>query len=94
MKDTFLRTIDVVGLFPIIRDDKVHAFLKEFLHSKLDKQVKADTLIEIAELLLKNKIFEFSVKTYKQICGTAFWHKVCCTICNTFYGSFRGKDFK
>ena len=70
MKDTFLRTIDVVGLFPIIRHDKVLSFLKEFLHSRLDKQVRADTLTEIAELLLKNKIFEFSDKTYKEICGT------------------------
>ena len=67
--------------------------IKEFLHGRLDKQVAAETLIELAELVLNNNIFEFPTKTYKQILGTAFWHKVHCTICNTFYGSFSGKDF-
>ena len=34
---------------------------------RFDKQVTIDTLIELAELVLKNIIFEFSDKTYKQI---------------------------
>ena len=38
--------------------------------SRIDKQVTTDTLIELAELGLKNNIFEFS-KTYKQIRGIA-----------------------
>ena len=41
------------------------------MHSRIDKQVATDTLIELVELVLKNNIFEFSNKTYKQICGTA-----------------------
>ena len=67
---TILCTIDVVGLYPNIPHDEGLAFLKDFLDSRADKQVTTDTLIELAELVLKNNIFEFSDKTYKQIRGT------------------------
>ena len=40
------------------------------MFSRIDKQVTTDTLIELAELVLKNNIFELS-KTYKQISGIA-----------------------
>ena len=66
-----LCTIDVVGPYPNISHDEGLAFLKDFLYSRVDKQVTTDTLIELAELVLKTNIFEFSDKTYKQIRGTA-----------------------
>ena len=59
---TILCTIDVVGLYPNIPHDDGLAFLKDFLDSRVDKQVTTDTLMELAELVLKNKIFEFSDK--------------------------------
>ena len=62
---TILCTTDVVGLYPNIPHDEGLAFLKDFLDSRVDKQVKTDTLIELAKLILKNNIFEFSDKTYK-----------------------------
>ena len=68
---TILCTIDVVGLYPNIPHDEGLAFLRDFLDSGVDKQVTADTLIELAELVLKNNIFEFADKTYKHIRGTA-----------------------
>ena len=43
--------------------------------SRADKQVITDTLIELAKLVLKNNIFEFSDKTYKQIRRTAIGTK-------------------
>ena len=72
---TILCTIDVVGLYPNIPHDEGLAFLKDFLDSRVDKQVTTDTLIELAELVLVNNIFEFSDKTYKQIRGTAIGTK-------------------
>ena len=72
---TILCTIDVVGLYPNIPHDEDLAFLKDFVDSRVDKKVTTDTLIELAELILKNKIFEFSDKTYKQICGTVIGAK-------------------
>ena len=73
---TILCTIDAVGLYPNIPHDEGLAFLKGFLDSRDDKQFTSDTLIELAELVLKNNIFEFSDKTYKQIRGTAIGAKV------------------
>ena len=72
---TILWTIDVVGLYPNIPHDEDLAFLKDFLDSNVDKQVTTDTLIELAEIVLKNDIFEFSDKTYKPIHGTAIGTK-------------------
>ena len=66
---TILYTIDVVGLYPNIPLDEGLVFLKGFLDSMADKQVTTDTLTELAELVLKNNIFEFFDKSYKQIRG-------------------------
>ena len=75
-KGTILCTTDVVGLYPNIPHDEGFPFLKkDFLDSRIDKQITTDTLIELAELALKNNIFEFSDKTYKQIRGTAICPK-------------------
>ena len=68
---TILCIIDVVDLYANIPHDEGLAFLKDFLDSRVDKQVTADSFVELAELVLKNNIFEFSDKTYKQIRGTA-----------------------
>ena len=67
---TILCTIDVVGLYLNIPHDKGFVFLKDFLDSRISKEVTTDTLIKLAELVLKNSIFEFFNKTYKQIRGT------------------------
>ena len=72
---TIICTIDVVGLYPNIPRDEGLAFLKDFLDSRVDKEVTTDTLIEIAELVLRNNIFAFSDKTYKQIRGTVIGTK-------------------
>ena len=45
------------------------------MDSRVDKQVATDTLTELAELVLRNNIFEFSNRTYKQIRGTAIGTK-------------------
>ena len=45
------------------------------MDSRVDKQVTTNTLIELAELVLKNNIFEFFDKTYKQIRKTAIGTK-------------------
>ena len=45
------------------------------MDSRVDKQVTTDTMMELAELVLKNNIFGFSDNTYKQIRGTAIGTK-------------------
>ena len=56
---TVLCTTDIFGLDPNISLDEGLAFINNFLDSRFDKQVTADTLIELAALVLKNNIFEF-----------------------------------
>ena len=67
--------MDVVGLYPDIPHDEGLPFLKDFLDSRVDKQVTTDTLIELAELVLKNNIFQFSDNIYKKIRGTTIGTK-------------------
>ena len=88
---TILCTIDVVGLYPNIPYDEGLAFLKDFLDSRVDKQVTTDTLIELTELVLKNNIFEFSDKTYIQICGTAIGTKFAPPYAVTFTAALEEK---
>lgn len=57
-------TTVVVCLNPNLNHDEGLACLKNILDSRFDKQGTTDTLIEHAELVLKNKIFKFSDKTY------------------------------
>ena len=58
-ENTIPSTTDVVGLYPNIPHEESLVFLKDFLGSRVDKQVTTDTFIELAELVLKNNIFEY-----------------------------------
>ena len=40
-----------------------------------NKHISSDTFIELAEIVLKNNIFEFDEKTFKQVRGTAIGTK-------------------
>ena len=66
-----LCTIDVVGLYPNIAHSEGLTSLRRFLELRDNKQIPSDTLIELAEIVLKNSIFEFDEKTVKQVRGTA-----------------------
>ena len=57
-EDVILCTIDVVGLYPNIQHEGVLAAIKEALDKRDDKSISAETLMELAECVLKNNIFE------------------------------------
>ena len=63
--------MDVAGLYPNIPHGEGLASLYKFLETKENKQLSSDTLAELAEIVLKNNIFEFDKKTFKQKRGTA-----------------------
>ena len=62
-----LCTIDVVGLYPNIPHEEGLAALRKFLDSRVDKKITTETLLELAELVLKNNIFQFNENVYKQV---------------------------
>ena len=70
-----LCTIDVVGLYPNIPHEEGLASLRKFLDARTEKKVTTETLLELAEIALKNNIFQFNEKTLKQLRGTAIGTK-------------------
>ena len=76
MLDEFiLCTIDVVGLYPNIpHNEGLEAIRKAF--DKRDNQtISMDSLIVLAECVLKNNFFEHNMRYFKQLQGTAIGTK-------------------
>ena len=74
-RDITLCTIDVVGLYPNIPHDEGLSALRKRLDLRQEKDVTTSTLVELAEVVLKNNIFTFKEKTLKQKRGTAIGTK-------------------
>ena len=83
-----LCTMDVVGLYPNIPYGEGLASLRRFLEARDSKQVSSNTLTELAELVLKNNIFEFDEKTFKQKRGAAVEKKFAPSCAITFMTDF------
>ena len=77
--DLILCTIDVVGLYPNIPCDEGLIAIRKPLDTRKDKTILTDSLIELAECVLKNNIFEHNKSIFKQLRGTA-------TLCYHIYG--------
>ena len=60
-----LCTMHVVGLYPNIPHDEGLSALRKRLNERNKKDVSTDNLGELAELILKNNIFNFNEKTLK-----------------------------
>ena len=73
--DIILCTVNVVGLYPNIPHDEGLSALRKRLDLRQEKDVVTSTLVELAEVVLKNTIFTFMEKTLKQKRGTAFGTK-------------------
>ena len=64
-------TIDVVGLYPNIPHEKGPTSLTKNLDARTEKKVTTENLLELAEIVLKNNIFQFNEKTLEQLKGAA-----------------------
>ena len=67
--------MDVVGLYPNIPHDEGLSALRKRLNERDKKDVSTDTLVELAELVLKNNISNFNERALKQKRGTAIGTK-------------------
>ena len=70
-----LVTADVVGLYPSIPHDEGLQALTEALDKRLDKSITTDLLVEMADFVIKNNFFEFDVRFFQQLEGTAIGTK-------------------
>ena len=68
-RNSILCTIDVVGLYPNIPHDYGLEALRKSLDSRENPEVSTDTLMDLAELVLKNE------SIYRQKCDTAIGNK-------------------
>ena len=83
--------MDVVGLYPnILHDEGLHALQKR-LDERDEKDVSNDSLVESAELVLKNNIFNFNQKKFELKKRHSNWDKVCSTLQYLIYGRIGGK---
>ena len=65
--------------------------LCRFLETRDNKQISSDTLMELAEVVLKNNIFEFDENTFKQKRGTAMGTKFAPPYAILFMADFEKK---
>ena len=95
--DVVLCTIDVVDLYPNIPHDEGSIAMRKALGLAKDKIISTESLIELAECVLKNNIFEHNLSFYKQLRGTAIGTKMArpyaiiflCDLEERFFVTFR-----
>ena len=60
--DIILCTMDVLGLYPNIPHEEGLSALRKRLETRKEKYVSTDTMIDFAEVVLRNNIFTFGKK--------------------------------
>ena len=84
--DIILCTIDVVGIYPNILHDEGLIALRKSLESREDKTISTESLMDLAECVLKNNIFEHNVSFFKQLRGTSVGTKMAPPYAISFIG--------
>ena len=74
--DIILCTIDIVGLYSNIPHDEGLITLRKSLESRKNKTISTDSLMDLAECVLKNNIFEHNLPFFKQIRETVIGTKM------------------
>ena len=69
--DFILCTIDVVELYPNIPHKEGLEAIRKALDKREDQTISTDSLILLAECVLKNNVFEHNMIYFKQLNGTA-----------------------
>ena len=90
--NVILCTIDVVGLYPNIPHEEGLAAIKEALDKREDKSISTESILQLAECVLKNNVFEHNEMFYKQLRGTAIGTKMAPPYAVVFMGKLE-EDF-
>ena len=75
LERAILYITDVVGLYPSILHEEILPSLRRVLGVRTEKKVTNETLVKLAEIALKNSIFQSNEKTLKQLTATAIGTK-------------------
>ena len=66
----------MVGLYPNIPHEEGLIAVRKALDERLDPTISTDSIVELAEIVLKNNVFEFNDRVLKQKQGTAIGTKM------------------
>ena len=66
-EDSILVSFDVVGLYPSIPHDEGIEYMHEMLQQHSTSKVSAESLCELAELILTNNFLDLEIKYLKRI---------------------------
>ena len=91
--DVILCTIDVVGLYPNIPHDEGLIAMRKALDLRKDQRTLTESLIELAECVLKNNIFEHNLSFYKQLRRAAIDTKIAPLYAIIFLGDLEERFF-
>ena len=83
--------MDVVGLYPNIPHEGGLEALRKALDKRDNKTVTTESLMDLADLALKNNYFEHNSKVYKQEQGTAIGAKFAPPYAIVYMGDFEEK---
>ena len=86
--DFILCTIGVVGLYPNIPHKEGLEDIPKALDKREDQTISMDSLILLAECVLKNNVFEHNMRYFKQLNGTAIGTKFALPYAILFMGYF------
>ena len=89
--DFILCTIDLVGLYPNIPHKEGLETIRKALDKQEDQTISTDSLILLAECVLKNNVFEHNMRYFKQLNGTAMGTKFAPPYANLFMGYLEDK---
>ncbi len=83
-ENSILATIDVSALYTSIPHDEGLMAITEALDTRRDKSPPTLFIRELTEFILKNNVFQFNQKFYKQVQGTAMGTKMAPSYANLF----------
>ena len=81
-------TIDVVSLYPSIPNIDGLRAMKKALDTRENKTISTESLVNLADIVLKNNFFEHGNEIYKQIKGTAIGTKFAPNYAIIYLGDF------
>ena len=87
-ENALLCSIDVVSLYPSIPHDEGLKSLERSLDSREEKSVSTESLVHLANIVLKNNYFEHGHEKYKQKKGTAIGTKFAPNYSIIYLGDF------
>ena len=89
--DVILCTIDAVGLYLNIPHKEGLEAIRKTLDRREDQTISTDSLIVLAECILKNNIFEYNMRYFKQLNGTEIGTKLASPYAILFMGYLEDK---